>query len=288
MRLSILFTIVLSVLYGCSTPTALVESRKDKPVPLNQAAAEGLPGNMVHDERSGFHYNFQYDRNSLYINLAADDPDLVNKIAYFGLTVWVDKEGERNREQGFRFPMPARLPVAHRAEAGTGRQPGRADGGTQGTGARTPGTNPGSVLDLAEDIELIGIYGSSIRKVKMRDSRIRVTASMVNNILVYEAVVPYEMLGWGYNPVAAGGRMSIGLETGYFDPPSPSRQAPSARRPDGGFGQPGRMPGQYPGRYPGQYPMPDQVRTGQRTGPLAALSRPSRLWVRLEFPGQPL
>ncbi len=288
MRLLILFSIVLTVLYACSTPTALVELRQEKPEPLKKVAAIGLPGNMVHDERSGFHYNFEYDRNNLYINLAAEDPNLVSKIAFFGLTVWIDREGDRNREQGFRFPMPARVTVAPREEARTGQQPGRTGGGTQRTGAGTSGLSTGYLLDMAEYIELMGIYGTSTRKVNTRDSRIRVTASMVDNIFVYEAVVPYEMLGWGYNPLAAGGRMSIGLETGYYDPPSPSRQAPAARRPDGGLGQPGRMPGQYPGRYPGQYPMPDQVRTGQRTGPLASLSRPSRLWVKLEFSGQAL
>ncbi len=283
MRLPILFSILLSVLYACSAPTALVESRQKKPSSLKEAAAGGIPGNMVHDERSGFHYNFEYDRNNLYINLAADDQDLVNKIAFFGLTVWVDKEGQRNREQGFRFPLPARVPVVPPSDTRQGRQPGRNSAGTQRTVAGAAAGTPGYLLDMAENIELIGIYGTSTRMVRTRDSRIRVTASMVNDVLVYEAVVPFEMLGWGYDPIAAGGKMSVGLETGYFDPPSPSRQAPAARRPDGGLGQPGRMPGQYPGRYPGQYPMPEQVRAGQRTGPLASLSRPSRLWVNLEF-----
>ncbi|TVR74692.1 MAG: hypothetical protein EA408_02010 [Marinilabiliales bacterium] len=265
--------------------------RQESPVSLRHLAAGELTDNMIHDEGSGFHYKFEYDRNNLYLKLAAEDPVLVSKIAYFGLTVWIDRAGERNKDQGFRFPVPAR--VAGRPAGGSGTQAGvTARRAQEGMAANRPGEGsarilpekPGALLERAEEIELIGIYGSASRTVKIWDSRIRVSVAMVEDLLVYEAVIPFEMLQRGFDPFTAGGQWTVGLETGHYEPPAQPRQVqPRGGSPSGGIGQPGRMPGQYPGQYPSQYPMADRARIDARGGEMAAFSRPSRLWMKLEF-----
>ncbi len=282
MRLLLLFSIAALSFYGCTLPVAVVDVRQERPVPLREIAGEGLPDNMIHDEGSGFHYKFEYDRHNLYLKLASEDPVLVSKIAYFGLTVWIDRAGERNRDQGFRFPMTAR--VAGMGTGSTGNRAGMTAPRPEGGSARSLPEAPGTLLERAEEIELIGIYGTASRTVKIWDSRIRVRVAMVDGIFIYEAVIPFEMLQRGFDPFAAGGQWTVGLETGHYVSPAQPRQVqPRGGSPGGGIGQPGRMPGQYPGQYPTQYPMADRARFDARGGEMAALSRPSRLWLRLEF-----
>ena len=138
-----------------------------------------------------------------------------------------------------------------------------------------------AALDRTDEIELIGIYGSSTRKVKMRDSRIRVSAEIVKDELIYEAVSPYEMLQFGFNPLTNNGSMSIGFETGYFKP------APMGRRqmmPDNDWQRGGMTPGrgrQMPGQAAGR--MPERAQSAPSGAALGELSKPTRLWISLDF-----
>ncbi|MFO7922389.1 MAG: hypothetical protein R6U58_01700 [Bacteroidales bacterium] len=269
MRLITVFSVVIMSAYGCSMPVALVAPGQDDPVALKEDVKDGLPDRMKQDENTGFHYGFEYDRNNLYLKLAVSDPAVKRKIVYFGFTVWIDRNGQKNKVEGFRFPTGLRMPQARRSE---GRNPGSAGG--------IMGGDMNSVLEMAEEIELIGIYGTSARTVKMRDSRIRVNAEIVDDLLVYEAVIPYEVLEFGYNPLSGNTPVSIGLETGYFEPPSSSeRQRPE--RSGRGVRNPGGMPGQYPGQYQGR--MPEMTRIEPRSADMVRLSKPTRLWILLEF-----
>jgi hypothetical protein len=138
-------------------------------------------------------------------------------------------------------------------------------------------------LRMAEEIDLIGIYGTSVRTVKMRDSRIRAKTGLVEDFLVYEATIPFEMLEYGYDPARSGNGISIGMETGYLDMPrSSNRQSPyQGTRGGDGMRRPGGMTGQYPGQYPGR--IPDRGMMDQRPSEINRLSKPTRLWLTLEF-----
>lgn len=265
-RLSVFVSLIL-LAGSCTMPTALVSFR-DKQKTTPPVSPAGLEeGSMTYDKRSGFSWLFQYDDKNLYLNLAAADRDLQRKIVFFGMTVWIDRDGGKNTGQGFTYPIGFRLPVA--PGQGLGARPGR---------SFSP-QDMESALKLAEEIDLIGIYGSSTRRVKVRDSRIRTEARIIDDVLFYSAVIPYEVLQFGYSPVSSGTPVSIGLETGRFEPPSSSRrQEPDdARRGGGGMRPAGGMTGQTPGRMPYAGP------ADQRDTNMGALSRSTKLWIMLEF-----
>ena len=267
---------------GCSMPTALVAPKTEQRAPLKEEVKDGLPEGMQYHEKTGFSYEFQYDKDNLYLKLATRNPDDIRKIVYFGFSVWIDRNGEKNQVQGFRFPRDARLSQVERP---AGRSQGTA-GTSQGTTGRASVGGLNSVLERADEIDLIGIYGTATRTVKMRDSRIRVKAEIADDILTYEAVIPFEMLEFGHNPLAAHSNMSIGLKTGHFEAPSRSdRQRPPQTRTGDGTGRRGPGQGQYPGQYPGRDPgsMPDRSMMESRSSEMGRLSRPTSLWIALEF-----
>lgn len=259
-----LFPLIMAFMAGCSTPRALVTGRDTVDEIASHGFNAGIAEKMGFHEKSGILYKFENDKDNLYLLLATSDPVLQRKIAYFGMTVWIDRSGDRNKVQGFRFPVPA----SHRAPVQTAHQ-----GGTS--------SDITSLLRNSGDIELIGIYGSSSRTVKKRDSRIKAEAFMQDDFLVYKAVVPFGVLKHRFDPTDGDRKMGVGLETGYLDNARDRRpQEFDGRRQGGSMHQPGRtagrMPGQVPGRMPG-YEQDTEVRTPGN------LTRPTRMWLELVF-----
>ncbi len=279
MRIIKTFLLLAIIIFsGCSMPAAIVAPKAEQRAALSEEVKDGLPEGMQYHEKTGLSYELQYDKDNLYLKLATSDPDDIRKIVYFGFSVWIDRKGEKNQDQGFRFPRAARLSQLERP---TGRSHGTA-GTSQGTTGRAGVGDLNSVLERADEIDLTGIYGTATRTVKMRDSRIRVKAEIADDILTYEAVIPFEMLEFGYNPLAAHSNMSIGLKTGHFEAPSRSdRQRPPQTRTGDGIGRRGPGQGQYPGQYPGR--TPDRSIMESRSSEMGRLSRPTSLWIALEF-----
>ncbi len=260
------FPVVMLFVTGCATPEALVTSRDAVDEFILTGFSSGMTDGMELHENSGFYYKFERDRDNLYLLLATSDLVLQRKIIYFGLTIWTDRTGNHNKNQGFRFPVDGQArplyPSVPQVQAET---------------------DFNTLLSRAGEIDLIGIYGSSVRTVKRRDSRIRVDASIQDDFLVYKAVVPFGLLKHGFNPVADNGKMSLGIETGSFKAPSQNRRARDfdGRRPGGGLGQPGGMTGRMPGQAPGR--MPGQEQPAEQWSDMNLLSRPTRLWIDLSF-----
>jgi hypothetical protein len=262
-KILIVLTLVLAILYGCSSPRAFVTGREAFDEATVTGFDSGIIEKMDYHEQSGIFYKFEKDDANLYLLLATSEPALQRKIAYFGLTVWIDRSGDRNKVQGFRFPVT----TGHRTLTHPGRQ-----------GGSLPGV--GSFLRNSEYIELIGIYGSSSRIVKRRDSQIRVQAFMQEEMLVYKAVVPFGILKHRFDPAAVN-KMSVGLETGYFDISAYDRHSQpfEGRRPGGQMQNPGARSGM-PGHAPARAPGPEQE---SEISSLNSLSRPTRLWLELIF-----
>jgi hypothetical protein len=261
----IMLPIAVLFLSGCKTPTAIVNPRQAGDDMTIAGFGSGITERMEFHENSGFFYRFDYDKENLYLMVATSDRDLQRKIVYFGLAVWTDRTGGHNKNQGFRFPPEDNLQNNLQVVAP----------------AKSP-DDLSSLLERTDKIELIGIYGNSVRTVKRRDSQIRIDAGFTDDMLIYRATVPFGLLEHGYDP-AGRGKMSIGLETGHFEAPSSARRAQDfdgripadRRRPHGGMS--GRMPGQSPGM------MTDRSQVGAQRAEAASLSRPSRLWIDLDF-----
>lgn len=271
---SLILTGIIIVISSCSTPTALVSYHESTRVPAAQPELYNVDDGMDFHERTGFYYSFEYDEGNLYLRLATADINVQRKMVLFGFTVWVDTTGRKNRQQGFRFPAGARVPSAM-VQSGE-RFPA------------LPSRNRAieSLLAWTDEIELIGIYGTSSRRVKLRDSRIRVNTGFSGDVLLYSARIPYEVIGHGNRPFTGRQEISIGFETGYFERPSFDRRGAAADR--GAAGERmrpvGGGAGQMTGGRQGQMPYGRQEGPGPAVAP--ELSRPSKLWIRLEFPAR--
>lgn len=252
---------------GCASPTAFVTPNKSETELFAADVVKEMTGRMEFHENSGFYYKFEYDDQNLYIHMATEDPAVQRKIVYFGFTVWTDRSGEQEKNQGFAFPLG--MSVTRESSQGSG------------TGPIAAGLS--SLLKRADEIELIRIYGNSVRNVKRRDSRIRVESKLEDGFLVYRAVVPYEVLEYRYDPAEGNGKMSIGFETGHFEPEPAQRRdtAPGMRNPGNGMGPRGGMPGQMPGGMQGRTMDRDHWVAQQSV--MNSMTRPTRLWIDLEF-----
>jgi hypothetical protein len=256
------------VLFGCSGPTAVVAPKSAAYNGLPDLHRPGWEENITYHERTGFSYAFEYDNKNLYLYLTTSDQNLQRKVVYYGLTIWVDRFGGNNKDQGFSFPLGA-----FNRQAGS-PMPRSAFNNDLATS-----------LKWADKIDLIGIYGTSTRTEKMRDSRIRVKSELNDGILVYHAVIPYELLHSGFNPLNGKSGISIGLETGSPEPDQAARR----QMPQDGIRPGGGMTGRGTGQMPGQAGsrMPEREQMAQRGTSLGELSRPTRLWIDLEFKPEP-
>jgi hypothetical protein len=262
-KILLLIPLLIAFMAGCSTPRALVTGREIVDDISGQGFGTGIAEKMEFHENSGIFYKFESDKENLYLLFATSDPALQRKIAYFGLTIWIDRSGDRNKVQGFRFPV--------------------SDAYLTSVPATIQGAHPDitSMLRNAGDIELIGIYGSSPRTVKRRDSQVKVEAFVQEDFLVYKAVVPYGMLKHRFHPADGDGKMSVGFESGFLDNSARERrpQEYNGRRQGGNMPYPGGMAGRMPGQV-GRIPGAEQDTEARVPG---GLTRPTRLWIELEF-----
>ncbi len=264
----LILTLGFFVLSGCRTPTAFVSEREPDKMALSKKTTEDLITYMEFDEKSSFYYDFEYDNENLYLNIATKDLALKRKIVNFGFTVWIDREGGKEREQGFRHPVGVATPAEFREKM---RRHEPKEGHLLGD------LRP--ALERADEIELIGIYGESVRKVKLRDTRIRIKTEIVEGVLFYEAKIPFDVLEIEYDPVSEKASIGIGLETGYLEQPSdPDREMPPGAEPGGRT----RPPRGMPGGAPRQMPHPDLLR--ERSEEIEELRKPTELWIKLKFP----
>jgi len=173
MIIKIFFSIVIIMMSGCSMPRAFVAPVTGPVTSMMDWASQGLPESMKTNENTGFHYDFEYDHSNLYIKLATSDPDVIRKIVYFGFTIWVDRTGGKEQKQGFSYPKGASFSPDKRPVRWTTAPAGW----TQPSLASSTMEDLNSLLERADEIDLIGIYGTAARSVKMRDSPVRVRAN---------------------------------------------------------------------------------------------------------------
>lgn len=260
-----LFPLVMAFVAGCSAPRALVTGRETVDEVSRKGFNTEIAEKMEFHENSGILYKFESDKDNLYLLFATSDPALQRKIAWFGLTVWIDRSGDRKKDQGFRFPVADayRTPLLATLQGGLPH-------------------NINSMLSNAGDIELIGIYGSSSRTVKRRDSQVKAEAFMKDDFLVYKAVVPFGVLKHRFHPADGNGKMSVGLESGYLDNSARERrtQEYDGRSRGGNMPYPGGTGGRMPGQVPGRIPGAEHDTEARAPG---SLTRPTRLWIELDF-----
>ncbi len=77
-------------------PVTIDGSNKDWPSPYPE-----------YDEKAGIGYAVSNDKENLYITVETGDPATQLKILREGLTVWIDRKGEKGEETAINYPIPA-------------------------------------------------------------------------------------------------------------------------------------------------------------------------------------
>ena len=215
-----------------STPVVIDGSNKDWPSPYPE-----------YDEKAQLGYAVSNDKDNLYITVETGDLATQLKILRNGLTVWIDKTGEKNELTAINYPIPqnGEERIADGPEMGQRKheERQRIELEDRVKNARL----------LATEYSLQGFKSCNLQYPIGEKDSCGVMVSMnidADNELVWEAVIPFR--SFYFKPETdkrdKGKPLSICIETVGMKRPSGQASAPRANsgggiRPGFGFGMGG-------------------------------------------------
>jgi hypothetical protein len=217
-----------------STPIVADGDNRDWPSPYPQ-----------YDEKAMLGYAVSNDKTNLYITVETGDPAVQLKILKEGLTVWIDRNGEKNEETAINFPIPQRQGSTR--GKGSADRPGamHLEGGGN---ASTPEQRQRMVLEDrvaaalagADQYSLQGFRSCNLQySISEHDScGVQVKIALdANNELVWEAIVPLKAFYFKPELTRAdkGRPIAVCFETTAFQRPDGER-SDAGSRPGGGMG----------------------------------------------------
>jgi len=220
------------------TPITIDGSNLDWPSPYSD-----------YDVEAGLGYMVTNDKDNLYITVETGDAATQLKILREGLTVWIDKTGEKEEKIAINYPLP---------NTGSTRQEQRQEDRPQGGTMKSAlGDGDGARLDLVERVKALlpAAHEYSLEGFKRCNGFFPIAQTdtcgvMVRiglddqNELVWEAVVPFK--SFYFKPqigrMDMGRPISIAFETTGLERPKGTRPAGGrggGMRPSMGFGMGG-------------------------------------------------
>jgi len=171
------------------TPVTIDGSNKDWPSPYPE-----------YDEKAALGYAVSNDKDYLFITVETGDPATQLKILREGLTVWIDRTGEKSEETAINFPIPMShsgkraggddRPGAMKAQEGTGQ------GGNREQQQRLQlEDRVRAAMNSATEFSLQGFKSCNLQYAITEGDSCGVVVRMAldeNNELVWEAAVPFK------------------------------------------------------------------------------------------------
>jgi hypothetical protein len=207
--------------------------------------AEEWPMTWVVDDDKIFSYNVCSDNNNIYIRMKTNDDVAKRKIAHFGLTIWMDANGKKKKKLGLRFPTG--VEAKERTDLLSKSENERKDMNALQIKDFHKKMDHDMIQDL-EVLELIGLADDPLTSTRSGITNgLKVAiASEEDGTYMYEALIPFKSFRLSKASIAT---LSIGFETGRFNPPTQTAKGGAASVPRGGPGQGGY--GGYGGGYGG-------------------------------------
>lgn len=207
---------LLLVAGGCTNTIRQLSSNPQPEKPVIDAVLDDWEGKLEYDQDSHFFYGLTHDRENIYLALQVKHPAIQRKIMAFGMTVWIDTTGKREKAMGIRHPIPVkeRMP---RPEAENSDLPLRARQAQPMDSRRYLRTTD------KDHMLLLNFDGKdkqrvSVEKADQIEARVRTDESAG---VLYELKVPFrELYGSVLNQEK---KLSLGIVTGYLDLPDGSR-----------------------------------------------------------------
>jgi hypothetical protein len=206
----------LLVAGGCSNTIRQLSSTAQPEKPVIDAVLDEWEGKLEYDQKSHFFYGISHDSENLYLALQVKHPAVQRKIMAFGLTVWCDTTGKREKARGIRHPIPVkeRMP---RPEAEDTDLPLRA------RQAQPIDTRRYLRTTDKDHMLLLNFDGEDKQRIAVEQAdniQARVRTDESAGVL-YELKVPFrELYPSGLNEEK---KLTIGLVTGYLNLPEGSR-----------------------------------------------------------------
>lgn len=215
------------------------------------------------DKSSKLCYTVGHDDHNVYVALKVGDPLVQKKIMLFGLTLWIDTTGGKQKMKGVRFPIS--LDSQGNDEI--------ADNVRSNLPPRTQLALPESrrrILKPAilDQMMLLGFHNKEQQLVSVgAESGIEVIIKRQKPAgIIYEAQLPYKML---YTEPSEEISLSLGFITGHLELPEEVD----------GLRSPGMNPGG--GRYPGGGRMNGQQGApSDKSADLEELQKSTKLWLK--------
>jgi hypothetical protein len=165
-------------------PITIDGSNKDWPSPYPE-----------YDDKAQLGYAVSNDKENLYITVETGDPATQLKILRQGLTVWIDKTGEKEEQTAINFPIPSQAteePKPKR-EKPTSGQFQQGNGSTQDKKRMELEDRVKAAMADANEYSLQGFKSCNLQFPIMENDSCGIKVRMAidaDNELVWEAVVP--------------------------------------------------------------------------------------------------
>lgn len=221
---------VLSIMVGCGNTVRNVSSSYRQGGISVDSSLNDWGDQLTHDPGSKLFYGVSHDDHYLYLALQSRDPVVQRKIMAFGLTLWLDPTGKKEKDKGIRYPVPRKenIPVAESEEDEA--LPLRA------RRARPQDTRRYLQTTDKKHLQLLHFDDQDKQQLDVEESEdIRVSIhTEASHGVSYEVRIPFSKI---YDHARSGEQeLSIGFVTGHLDVPdrSGSRGSRGAMIPYGG------------------------------------------------------
>ena len=227
-KISYIIGIIL-IITGCSVYESVYQ---DTPLNIDGSSSDWTT-TLDSKDNNSFSYGISNDNENLYIRININDQSIQKKLILAGLTVWVDTTGRKNETFGITCPIK--------------KAPPKIDRNFKQRTQSTPNWSNNQLLE----IEFIGLK-DQVEIYYLYDNPYSVEVSIDQDefkSLYYEMKIPFKSIYSDYSDISLK-TLSIGLETGALEMPSPgSGPVGMSGRPGGmsgggkGGGRSGGMPG---------------------------------------------
>lgn len=169
-------------------PITVDGSNKDWPSPYPE-----------YDDKAMLGYAVSNDKDNLYITVETGDPATQLKIIRNGLTVWIDRKGEKGEETAINYPIPSENTTDKKPSSGHMHQ-GQTNGNMSGSSSEDKKRmeledKVKSELENAREFSLQGFKGCNLQFPILEKDTCGIMVRMAidaDNELVWEAVIPFK------------------------------------------------------------------------------------------------
>ncbi len=247
-KYTVVSILVMLILASCGSQKNITSHYAKKPVAIDGNLTEWID-KLSYNKGQSIYYSVANDNKNLYFVLMTNDLVVQRKIMGLGLTLWFDKEGEKNKTKGIRYPLKPDRDAFSSQDAQNMRKP------------KKPNLNT---------MEVVGFEGQEVQRVSMAEkSAINVKINhSPGQSLVYEVGIPLEKIF--ESGIDSTSQVSIGIETGYLELEDMSGRAQSGIPRPGSGGARGIRPASRMGMRPGM----------NRNNMMDKMKTPTQLWLK--------